>query len=132
MTSTILLSSFIGLHIEGGVPFMFPLLILLVINIGIIIYVLIATLQAKQINSVWIESIRRIATLAAAWGAWSTLIGLLFAFSALETSPEPVPFPVICGGLKVALLTVLYGLIIFCVSYVAYIVLKIMGRKVPV
>lgn len=108
---------------------MFPLLFLLLINSGIIIYAFIVTLQGKPLNAVWIETIRRIATLAAAWGAWSTLIGLLFAFSALETSPEPVPFPVICGGLKVALLTVLYGLIIFCVSYVAYIILKIMGRK---
>jgi hypothetical protein len=128
-TKILLASSFIGLHIEGGALFMFPMLLLLIVNVGIIIYSFVATVQGKSFNSMWIETIKRIGILAAAWGTWSTLIGLLFAFDALESSPNPVPFPVICGGLKVALLTVLYGLVIFCISYLAYIILKIMRRK---
>ena len=120
-----LVISFYNLHIEGGMPFMFPLSLLFVINIGIFIYVLLAIIQKKQFNTKWLEAIKQIGGLAAAWGTWSTIFGLFQAFDAIEASPDVIPFPVICGGLKVASLTVLYGLIIFCLSLLSYIILKL-------
>ena len=123
--------SFYSLHIEGGPPFMFPLLLLLIINIGIFIYVLIAMIQKKQFNPKWLEAIKQIGGLAAAYGTFGTLIGLFFAFDALEALEVMIPLQVIMGGLKVALITVLYGLIIFCLSLLAYIILKLVSRNSP-
>jgi hypothetical protein len=109
---------------SGGVMFMHPLSLLFIVNIIIIGYVIAMRAGRKEISLRWIEAIRHIANLAAVFGVFSTLIGLFFAFSALESSAEIIPFPVISGGLKVSLITVLYGLIIFMISYSFYIVLK--------
>ena len=123
--------TFYNLHIEGGPYFMFPLSLLFLINIIIFIYVLIAVIQKKHFNAIWLESIKQIGGLAAAWGTWSTIYGLFQAFDAIEASTDVIPFPVICGGLKVASLTVLYGLIIFCLSLISYIILKLANRNSP-
>ena len=105
--------------------FMAPLSMLFIINIGIFAYVLLAVIQKKQFNAKWLEAIKQIGGLAAAWGTWSTIFGLFQAFDAIEASADVIPFPVICGGLKVASLTVLYGLIIFCLSLLSFIILKL-------
>lgn len=34
------------------------------------------------------------------------------------------------GGLKVALITVLYGLIVYCISMLAFITLKLAGKEI--
>lgn len=120
--------SFYSLHIEGGPPFMFPLSFLFLVNICIFGYVAIAVIQKKPFNPNWLEAIKQIGGLAAAFGTWGTLMGLFFAFSALEESKDIIPFQVIMGGLKVGLITVLYGLIIFCLSMLAYISLKLVSR----
>ena len=123
--------SFYSLHIEGGPPYMFPLLLLFVLNIGIFIYILITMIQKKPFNPKWLEAIKQIGGLAAAYGTFGTLIGLFFAFDALEALEVMIPLQVIMGGLKVALVTVLYGLIIFCLSLLAYIILKLVSRNSP-
>ncbi len=117
--------SFFDLHVQGGMMFMAPLSMLFIINIGIFAYVLLAVIQKKQFNAKWLEAIKQIGGLAAAWGTWSTIFGLFQAFDAIEASADVIPFPVICGGLKVASLTVLYGLIIFCLSLLSFIILKL-------
>jgi hypothetical protein len=123
--------SFYSLHIEGGPFYMFPLTLLFLINIGIFVYVLIAVNQKKAFNTKWLEAIKQIGGLAAAWGTYSTIIGLFYAFDALEASKDIIPFQVIMGGLKVAVITVLWGLIIFCLSLLAYIILKLASRNSP-
>lgn len=117
--------SFFDLHVQGGMMFMAPLSMLFIINIGIFAYVLLAVIQKKQFNAKWLEAIKQTGGLAAAWGTWSTIFGLFQAFDAIEASADVIPFPVICGGLKVASLTVLYGLIIFCLSLLSFIILKL-------
>lgn len=124
--------TFYSLHIEGGPPYMLPLLLLLILNIGIFIYILIAMIQKKQFNPKWLEALKQIGGLAAAYGTFGTLIGLFFAFNALEAMEEMIPLQVIMGGLKVALITVLYGLTIFCLSFLAYIVLKLTSQSTKV
>jgi hypothetical protein len=113
------------LNIQGGYPFMIPLNFLFVANMGLIAYAILTYIQEKQLNPKWLEGIKQIGGLAAAWGTWSTIIGLFFAFDAIEASKDVIPFPVICGGLKVAVITVLYGLIIYCHSLLGYIGLNL-------
>jgi len=122
-------SLFFDMHLAGGPLFMFPLTLLFVVNIGILVYVLIAVFQKKQFNTYWLEAIKQIGALAAAFGTWSTIFGLFMAFDSLESSKDIIPFPVIMGGLKVALITVLWGLVIFCLSLFAYITLKFGTRN---
>jgi hypothetical protein len=124
--------TFVNFHIEGGREFMIPLTLLFTINIFIFFHVLTNLIRRKTLHSNWLESIKQIGGLAAAWGAWSTIIGLFYAFDALESAKDVIPFPVICGGLKVASLTVLYGLAIYCISLLAYIILKIWTSRTSI
>ena len=122
-------STIFDLHSEGGKPFMWPLTLLLFTNICLILYVSIKLFQKREFFIKRLEAIKQIGGLAAAWGTLSTIVGLSFAFDALENSPEVIPFQVIMGGMKVATISVIYGLSIYCISLVAYIVLKMAGNK---
>jgi MotA/TolQ/ExbB proton channel family len=117
--------SFIDLHIEGGLYFMLPLTILLLSNLSIILYSIFAVMQKKIIAPKWLEAIKQIGVLAAVFGAFGTIVGLFAAFDALESIKEMLPFQVIMGGMKVAVITVIYGLSILCLSMLAYIILKL-------
>jgi uncharacterized membrane protein len=118
-----------NIHVEGGMIFMMPLTLLLLINLGIITFVSISASKKKQADPIWLEMIRQIGGLAFIWGMFSTLIGLYFAFRDLSTMKETLPLAVIMGGLKVAMITLVYGSIILAVSLSAYIGLKILHRK---
>ena len=85
--------------------------------------------KKKQFNTKWLEAVKQIGGLAAAWGVLSTIIGLFNAFDALEAMNEMVAPQIIMGGLKVAVITVIYGLSIFCVSMFAYIILKLVSSQ---
>jgi hypothetical protein len=117
------------LHLVGGVNFMFPLALLLLTNLGLIGFVILRTVQKQKNNSRVLELIRQLGGLALAWGVFSTVIGLFFAFGALEEMKDTLPFEVIMGGLKVALITALYGMIIFIISLAAYIGLNFLNKN---
>ncbi len=119
------MSRCIDTYIAGGVEYMHPITILLLVNVGIIGYVVYNLMSQKAINPNWIEAVKHIGGFAAAFGTFGTLVGLFLAFNALEQSAQAIPFQVIMGGLKVALITVLYGLIVFFLSMVGYLVLKL-------
>ena len=101
--------------LQGATFFMHPLTLIFLINLGLIIFVIITRLQKKKLNKNILEAIRQLGGLALAWGLFSTLVGLFFAFDALAGMKETLPLYVIMGGLKVALITILYGLIIFMI-----------------
>ena len=108
---------------------MLPLTLIFLLNIALVIVVLLSIIRRKKVGANLIESIRQLGGLALAWGAFSTVIGLYFAFKSLEELKNTVPFEVIMGGLKVALITVIYGLIIFIVSLVSFLGLRTANDK---
>ncbi len=114
------------IYVSGGAPFMHLLSLILFTNLGLIIFVLISKLQKKNFNRNLLEAIRQLGGLALAWGVFSTVVGLFFAFDDLAGMKETLPLYVIMGGLKVALITILYGLIIFMISLISFIGLKSM------
>ncbi|MBY0434128.1 MAG: MotA/TolQ/ExbB proton channel family protein [Cyclobacteriaceae bacterium] len=125
-----LASTFYSLHVEGGMTFMAPLSIIFLIIIGLLGFVIFSAVQKKSIQPIWLETIKQLGRLALAWGTFSTIIGLFEAFDAIEGSPDVVwGLPIICGGLKVAIITVLYGLIIYCISLLSYIILKFISTS---
>jgi len=117
------------IYLAGGAQYMHLMTLIFVINLGLIVYVLIIKFQKKKINQNTLEVIRQLGGLALAWGVFSTVIGLFFAFSAIEEIKETLPLQVIMGGLKVALITALYGLIIFLISLVSFIGLKALANN---
>jgi biopolymer transport protein ExbB/TolQ len=119
------MSNLINIYIAGGVEYMHPITLLFLFNLCVVTYVTISHLKKKSIDKKWIETIKHIGGLALAVGTIGTLVGLFFAFDALEASKEVIPFPVIMGGLKVALITILYGLFIFFVSMIMYVAMKL-------
>ena len=124
-----ILSTLFDLHVEGGLPFMAPLSVLLAVNICIVLFIVTSLIQKKEVNGRWFGAIKQIGGLAAAWGTFGTIVGLYAAFKALEATPEVLPFQVIMGGLKVGMITVIYGLVIYCISLLVYIILKLVRKK---
>jgi hypothetical protein len=121
--------TFYNLHLEGGAVYITPLTFLFVINIGIFIYVSISLAQKKSFNIIWLEALRQIGILILALGAFGTVVGFLHMFDALESMKETLPLQVISGGVKVALLAVIYGLVLFSITQAAYIILKVIAQK---
>jgi len=121
--------SFYNLHIEGGIYFTFPLFLMLAANFSILVYLAIARVQKRQFNTKWLGAVKQIGGLAAVWGILGTIIGLFNAFDALEAMNEMIAPQIIMGGLKVAIITAIYGLSIFCLSMLAYIIVKLASSQ---
>ncbi len=127
--NTMLAISITELHNDGGIVFMVPLSILLTINIGLIIYSIFRLSQKRDVSK-FVEAVRQIGVLAAAFGAASTILGLFQAFGALSRGNQVWPFQVIMGGMRVAVITAMYGLFIFCLSLLSYIILKLSSKNI--
>jgi hypothetical protein len=116
------LMSIYELHYIGGMPFMIPLSIILIAIVGLII---VTAIRGEGVNSKWIVAIKQLGGFALAWGAFSTLVGFYQAFSDLSQMKEMLPLNIIMGGLKVALITTLYGFGVFLFAQIALIALKL-------
>ncbi len=117
------------LYVAGGAQFMHAISIPFIGNLILIVITIFQIIQKKTVNQKLIEMGKQLGGLALALGVIGTVVGLFQAFDALESSQDIIPFPVIMGGLKVAIITVLYGLIVYCISLVAYILLKLSVRQ---
>ncbi len=120
------------LYIAGGVEYMHAVSLPFIINLVLIVLVIFQLAQKKEVNEKWVEAGKQLGTLALALGVFGTTVGLFQAFDALENSKDVIPFQVIMGGLKVAIITLLYGLIAFCISLTAYIILKLLSHQAKV
>lgn len=112
------------LHTQGGIPFNLPIDVVALINLGLIGSLLFNYFTKKTIPEKQLGLLKHLSGLAIALGAFGTLTGLFQAFSALEQIKEGLPFSVISGGLRVALINILYGLIVYMISMIAFIGFK--------
>ena len=117
------------LYIEGGVEYMHAVSIPFIINLILVIFTIVQMVQKKTVNKNLMEAGKHLGGLALAVGVLGTTIGLFQGFGAIAASTEVIPFEVIMEGLKYVLITLLYGLIVFCLSQLAYIILKLVNRK---
>jgi len=109
------------LHTAGGRPFMLFIDLLGISNLAIAGYLVFTIVKGRPMPDKLLEIFKHVGGFALAWGAFSTLVGLFFAFGALEEMTETLPFNIISGGLKVALITVLYGMVVYMLTLLAYI-----------
>ncbi|MDA9056548.1 MotA/TolQ/ExbB proton channel family protein [Flavobacteriaceae bacterium] len=120
-------TTLINRFMEGGALFMSLILICLLISIYFIVK---SILNIKTNNDVSIKMLKHIndsGTLALALGFLSAFLGLISAFDVLEATGEADP-SIIAGGLKVALLSPLFGLFTFSVSKLAILILRIIQK----
>ncbi|MBX7126070.1 MAG: MotA/TolQ/ExbB proton channel family protein [Cyclobacteriaceae bacterium] len=117
------------LHTQGGDIWMFPVDLCLIAVTGLMIFLVVARLQGKTPDQKWLEAIRHVGGLGLATGAFGTLAGFCQAFGALEEIKEGLPFYVIAGGVKVALITVIYGSLVYMWALTGYLVLRLTQKS---
>jgi flagellar motor component MotA len=117
--------NFLSHQIEGGIYYMAPLTLLFSVNLILFIYILIK----KSFDSGLVEILKHVGLLIFAYGMFGTLMGFIQMFDALEAMKETLPLSIISGGVKVALLNVLYGAGYFFFSQAGYILFRVLALK---
>lgn len=113
--------------LEGGVLFMSLILICLLISIFFTVKSILKIKTDKEASKKTLKHINDSGTLGLALGVTGAFIGLISAFDVLEASGGAEP-AIIAGGLKVALLSPLFGLLTFSFSKLAILVLRIIQK----
>jgi len=112
---------------EGGALFMFLILICLLISIYFIVKSILNIKTNIEISKKMLKHISDSGTLGLALGVMGAFLGLITAFDALEATGAAEP-SIVAGGLKVALLSPLFGLFTFSVSKLAILILRIIQK----
>ena len=98
------------LFVEGGLAFMTILTILLAA-------VFFAAWKAPR----WVKEI---GLFALGFGFLGTVIGIFQALDAIHNAGGSIPQDVVCGGLELTLITLMYGTIIYLVSLIVRMLQK--------
>lgn len=107
---------------QGGLLFMGVLTLTLLSLLTIFIMAIIKKGEEKQLNQS-VQWLKSIGTLGLVIGILGQLIGLFSALSTIEISQGISPV-ILLGGLKVSLITTLYGLLIYIIYLVCSMILK--------
>tara|TARA_B100000929_G_scaffold189197_1_gene149870 strand:- start:855 stop:1268 length:414 start_codon:yes stop_codon:yes gene_type:complete len=113
--------------LEGGALFMSLILICLLLSIYFIVKSILNIKTNTDISKKMLKHINDSGTLGLALGFFSAFLGLITGFDALEATGEADP-SIVAGGLKVALLSPLFGLFTFSVSKLAILILRIIQK----
>ena len=96
---------------DGGPLFMYTSLLILIV----IIVLLIKAFIKPNENSKSINLIKHLSLFVLVWGFLGQMIGLMGAFDAIQIQGNVSP-AVLAGGIKVAILSPLFGMIVFLVA----------------
>ena len=113
--------------LEGGALFMSLILICLLMSIFFTVKSILKIKTDKEVSKKILKHISDSGTLGLALGLMGAFLGLISAFDVLEASGGAEP-AIIAGGLKVALLSPLFGLLTFSVSKLAILILRIIQK----
>jgi len=111
---------FLNLLNEGGATFTYPTFLMLVICIVLIAKALIKGDAEGKTQKL----ISHISLFALVWGFLGQMIGLIGAFDSIQAVGNVAP-SVLAGGLKVALLSPVFGMITFLIARVGIIILTL-------
>ena len=110
--------------LEGGALFMSLILICLLLSIFFTVKSVFNIKINIEVSKKMLKLISVSGSLGLALGVMGAFIGLITAFDVLEASGGAEP-AIIAGGLKVALLSPLFGLFTFSVSRLSILILRI-------
>ena len=125
--SAILELTLLDRFLEGGALFMSLILICLLMSIFFTVKSILKIKTDKEVSKKILKHISDSGTLGLALGVIGAFLGLISAFDILEASGAAEP-AIIAGGLKVALLSPLFGLLTFSVSKLAILILRIIQK----
>ena len=113
--------------LEGGALFMSLILICLLMSIFFTVKSILKIKTDKEFSKKTLKHISDSGTLGLALGVMGAFLGLISAFDVLEASGAAEP-AIIAGGVKVALLSPLFGLLTFSFSKLAILILRIIQK----
>ena len=125
--TTILGITLFDRFLEGGSLFMSLILICLLMSIFFTVKSILKIKTDKEVSKKILKHISDSGTLGLALGVMAAFLGLISAFDVLEATGAAEP-AIITGGLKVALLSPLFGLFTFSVSKLAILILRIIQK----
>ena len=124
--------SFAEFHWVGGILFMSVLSISFTLIIATTILNSIRLSKGNYLptkQTLVINDIKAIGIFAIVWGIFGQSIGLFSALQAIEAAADISP-AMIYGGLKVSMITTLYGSFIFLFSWLATIIMTNWSRRI--
>ena len=113
--------------LEGGALFMSLILICLLMSIFFTVKSILKIKTDIEVSKKTLKHISDSGTLGLALGVMGAFLGLISAFDVLEASGAAEP-AIIAGGVKVALLSPLFGLLTFSFSKLAILILRIIQK----
>jgi flagellar motor component MotA len=125
--TTILGVTLFDRFLEGGALFMSLILFCLLMSIFFTVKSILKIKTDKEVSKKILKHISDSGTLGLALGVMGAFLGLISAFDVLEASGAADP-AIIAGGLKVALLSPLFGVFTFLVSKLAILILRIIQK----
>ena len=111
--------------IEGGPFFMFPILFLLIL---ILVLIVKGFIDKNRNNSKIISLISSVGLFTLVWGILGQTFGLIQAFDAIQEARD-ISLEILSGGLKVSLLTTVFGLFTFLVARLGIIILIVIQKE---
>ncbi len=105
---------------EGGPVFTYPIFLMLFICIGLVGYVFLKGDEDNKLQKL----VASISLFALVWGFLGNLIGLITAFDHISANGA-VSYEVLAGGLKVGLLSPVFGMVTFLIARIGIIALII-------
>ncbi|RZS92570.1 MotA/TolQ/ExbB proton channel family protein [Aquimarina brevivitae] len=123
LASTLLFIPVVSLLEEGGLFFMIPLLLLLVLSLFLIARAGWFIAKKDTVRSEkYSKLINSIGLLALVWGMLGQLIGVIGMFDSVEKIGE-ISTHIFAAGLKVSALPPVFGFVVFIVTRIATIIL---------
>ena len=110
---------------EGGPVFMVPLVLMMLVIIVFFTLALMGKKNAKKMSAL----IGHLSLFGMIWGFLGSTMGLISAFDAIEAINDRISQPMFAGGLKVALLTTVFGLVVFLIGRAAMFALALGEKK---
>jgi hypothetical protein len=108
---------------EGGPLFMYTTLFILIL----ILALLIRGFLKPSSRDKTITLVSSISLFVLVWGFLGQMIGLISAFDAIEAAGDISP-SMLAGGLKIAILSPLFGMFVFLIARVGIIILNILKK----
>ena len=124
----ILGSTLFNRFLEGGALFMSLILICLLLSIYFMTKGFYKINTNAELSKKMISLVNDCGTLGISLGFLSAFLGLIGAFDVLEATGEANP-AIIAGGLKIALLSPIFGIFTFIISKIGVVVLKLIQKK---
>jgi hypothetical protein len=115
---------FLNLLNDGGATFSYPTFAMLLICIALIAKALIKGDAEGKIRKL----ISHISLFALVWGFLGQMIGLISAFDTIQVVGNVSP-AVLAAGLKIALLSPVFGMVVFLIGRLGIISLTLMQKE---